>query len=623
MIKSKLMLNIISQKNIAIFSGFVIAVFILALVGVTVPITQAAENTGGSGILVLFDRAPGPEEHDLVKNLGGRVKYSFHIIPGLAIADVPSTACAGLSRNPHVLICTSDGEVHAIDAELDNTWGVKRIGAGTVHDGGNKGTGVKVAVIDSGVDYNHPDLAGRVVGGYDFVNSDTDPLDDNGHGTHVAGTVAALDNDVGVVGVGPEVSIYALKVLNSSGSGRWSDVIAALDWAVTNGIQATNNSYGSGSNPGGVVEAAFNAAEAAGIYHAAAAGNSGNCAGKGDNVGYPAKFASVIAVAATNKSDSRPCFSSTGPAVELSAPGVSINSTKLGGGYVEFNGTSMASPHVAGVAALVLKAGVTDANANGRVNDEVRDIMNATAEDLGATGKDNLYGYGLVAAAAAVAATVPPPPPAPAVNVVLSTDKSNYVSGTDTMAVLTAVVTDENGAAISGLTSSAFAATLNGTSAPVTFAETATAGTYTGNLDISALADGTYTVEVTVTDTRSVSGSGSASFTVGPAPVEPTTASVSSITYTTEGGKNSDKHLSVAVAIVDDLGNPVANASVSITLSHDSGTSWKGTGTTGTDGTVTFGLKNAPSGCYTTTVTGVTATGLTWDGVTPANNFCK
>lgn len=613
----------ISQKNTSFFSGFMAVVFLLTMVGVVVPASHAAADSDRSGILVLFDRAPGTEEHELVKNLGGRVKYSFHLIPGLAVADVPSTACAGLSRNPHVLACTADGEVYAIDAELDNTWGVKRIGAGTVHSGGNKGTGVKVAVIDSGVDYTHPDLSGRVAGGYDFVNGDTDPMDDNGHGTHVAGTVAALDNDVGVVGVGPEISIYALKVLNSSGSGYWSDVIAALDWAVTNGIQVTNNSYGSGQNPGGVVEAAFNNAEAAGLFHAAAAGNSGNCGGKGNNVGYPARYASVVAVSATNKDDARPCFSSTGDAVELAAPGVSINSTKLGGGYVEFNGTSMASPHVAGTAALVIAAGIVDANGNGRVNDEVRTTLNTTADDLGATGRDTWYGYGLVNAALAVAAIAPPLPPDPAVNVTIATDKSNYVSGTDTTAVLTAVVTDETGAAISGLSSLAFVTTLNAVSVSVTFTETATPGTYTGNLDISGMTDGTYTVEVTVTDTRSLSGTGSASFTLGPAPTEPTTASVSSIAYTTDGGKSNDKHLNVTVAVVDDSGNPVSGASVSITLNHNSGTSWNGAGTTGSNGFVTFTLKNAPSGCYATTVTNVTASGLTWDGTTPANNFCK
>ena len=721
------MFSITLSKNFSqkLFSGFVAAVLFVAGAALPFPNASVAGSPDEAGILLLFDRAPGPEEHALVQDFGGQVKYTFHLIPGLAVANVPSTACPGLSRNPHVLICTSDGEVQAIDAELDNTWGVKRIGAGTVHGGGNKGTGVKVAVIDSGIDYTHSDLGANFAGGYDFVNGDTDPMDDNGHGTHVAGTVAALKNSEGVVGAGPEASLYALKVLSSSGSGSWSDVIAALDWAAQNAIQVTNNSYGSGSNPGGVVEAAFDAAaDAAGMVNVAAAGNSGNCGGKGNNVGYPARFASVIAVAATNQSDTRPCFSSTGLDVELAAPGVKINSTKLGGGYVEFNGTSMASPHVAGTAALVLKAGISDANGNGKVNDEVRDSMNATAEDLGNAGRDSLYGFGLISASAAVAAVGPPSPAVnvaastdktsyvvgedtsavvtsvvtnenndsvsglsssafsttlngaavavtfsetatpgtyagaldissliagtytlevtvtdtqgvsgsgsasfsvvdPAVNMALSTDKTDYVSGQDTTAVLTAVVADETGNAISGLDSSAFAATLNGSPVSVTFTEDLTVGTYTGNLDISGLADGSYAAEVVVTDARGISGSDSAGFTIGPAPSEPTTASVNSITYATTGGKNNDKHLNSTVTAVDDFGNPVSGASVSITLNHDSGKSWSGTGTTGTNGTVTFSLNNAPAGCYTTSVTDVTADGLSWDGTTPENGFCK
>jgi len=124
-------------------------------------------------------------------------------------------------------------------------------------------------------------------------------------------------------------------------------------------------------------------------------------------------------------------------------------------------------------------------------------------------------------------------------------------------------------------------------------------------------------------DTRGVSGSGSATFTVGPAPTEATIASVNSINYATSGGKNNDKHLSVTVAVVDNLGSSVMSASVSIILSHDSGKSWNGDGTTGTNGTVTFSLRNAPSGCYETTVTNVVAEGLTWDGLTPTNGICK
>lgn len=273
---------------------------------------------------------------------------------------------------------------------------------------------------------------------------------------------------------------------------------------------------------------------------------------------------------------------------------------------------------MAGTAALVIQAGVTDKNGNGKVNDEVRDTMNATALDLGSAGRDPQYGFGLVQADAAVAAVGPPPP---AVNVALSTDKNSYdTAAGETTAVLTAVVTDENSGAISGLTDSAFSTTLDGLPVSVTFSETATPGTYTGSLDLTGVADGQHTVSVTATDTRGVSGSGSASFTTGSTP---TTVHVDSVTYATEGGKGNNLHLLITVALVDNLGNAVSGASVSIDLYLDGVLYGSATGTTGTDGKVTFKANKAPSGCYTTTVTSVIASGLTWDGLTPANQFCK
>jgi len=347
-------------------------------------------------VLIGFDRQPGSNEEGIVRGAGGAIKHTYHLVPAVA-ASIPEAAIQGLLRNPRVTMIEPDITVYAIDDELSNSWGVKRIGAGTVHDGGNKGAGVKVAIIDSGIDYTHPDLDDNYAGGYDFVNSDTDPMDDDGHGTHVAGTIAAEDNEVGVVGVAPEASIYALKVLEG-GTGDYSDVIAAIQWAVDNGIQVTNNSYGSSSDPGELVKAAFDTAYYThGMLHVAAAGNNGNPPGRGDNVIYPARWDSVIAVAATDESDKRARWSSTGLDVELSAPGVNINSTLVGGGYGGMNGTSMASPHVAGTAALVITSGITG-------NDAVRQQLVDTADDLGDTGWDTKYGYGLVDAAEAAAA---------------------------------------------------------------------------------------------------------------------------------------------------------------------------------------------------------------------------
>lgn len=574
-------------------------------------------------VLIGFNRQPGPAEEALVRRAGGSIKYTYHLVPAIA-ASLPENAIDALRRNPNVTTIEPDGLFHKIDfaTELSNTWGVNRIGAGTVHGNGDTGANVKVAIIDSGVDYTHPDLGGclddacKVAGGFDFVNNDSNPMDDDGHGTHVAGTVAANRDGLGVVGVAPDAKLYALKVLNSSGSGSYSDVIKALQWVVDNSIKITNNSYGSSGDPGTLVKAAFDNSYAAGVLHVAAAGNSGNCAGKNDSVIYPAKYSSVIAVAATNQSDTRSCWSSTGPAVELSAPGVTIKSTKMGGGYVEFSGTSMASPHVAGAAALLLGTGASLSNA------QIRDILTSTAQDLGAAGQDSLYGFGLVNTAAAVSAVSSPPPPTPAVNVTLGTDKSSYVSGTDADAILTASVTDEQGSAISDLSPAAFATTIDGNFASVTFTQTATAGTYTGSLSLSGLATTTHNVTVTVTDTRPISGSGSASFTIT-STSNATTATVPSITYATTGGKNNDKHLNITVQVNDDLGNAVSGAAVSINLWRNGSPIASGSGTTGSSGTVTFVYNNAPSGAYTTVVTGVVAAGLTWDGVTPDNSFTK
>jgi subtilisin len=574
-------------------AGFTVLALVFGFLGLGTSGSLAAGNSNRVNVLIGFKDFPGPNEQALVRGQGGTIKHSYHLVPAIA-ANVPESAITGLLKNPRVARIDLDGTVYAIDTELDNTWGVKRIGAGTVHDGGNKGTGIKVAVIDSGIDYTHPDLDANFSGGYDFVNDDTDPMDDNGHGTHVAGTVAAEDDNMGVVGVAPEASLYALKVLGSGGSGSWSDVIAALQWAVDNGIQVTNNSYGSGQNPGGIVQAAFDNSAAAGILHIAAAGNSGNPKGKGNNVGYPARYDSVVAVAATDKNDNRASFSSTGDQVELAAPGVDINSTKLGGGYVEFNGTSMASPHVAGTAALVIAAGIADANGNGLINDEVRQVMNETAEDLGDPGRDSHYGFGLIAAAAAVAAAAP--------------SATGSISGT---------VTDAD-----TLDPIAGATVTDGTRSATTDS--------TGYYLISDVPEGTYTVTASATGyqdaSQSVTVTGGSTSTVSfslQAVTEVASVVVDSITYTTEGGKNQDKHLLITIALVDDLGNAVSGASVSIDLFRDGSLVGSGTGTTGTDGTLTFALRNAKSGCYETTVTSVTAEGLNWDGITPANGFCK
>jgi PKD repeat protein len=333
-----------------------------------------------------------------VQETGGEVRYSYRFVPAAA-ANLSETQISRFRADPRVDYIEEDGLVHALDPELDNSWGVKHIGAGNVHSY-NKGAGVKVAIIDTGIDYTHPDLDGNYAGGYDFVNSDNSPMDDNGHGTHCAGIAAAEDNGEGVVGVAPEASVYGVKVLNSSGSGYLSDVVAGIQWAIDNGMDIISMSLGTNYNYK-TLEDACDKAAAAGILLVAAAGNdySVRLGTEQDTVDYPARYGSVIAVGAIDNTDTKASFSSTGLALELAAPGVNIKSTYRGGGYASGSGTSMACPHVAGTAALVLAGPGGD----------VRAILQNTADDLGNPGRDKWYGFGLVDADEAAGAPAGPP----------------------------------------------------------------------------------------------------------------------------------------------------------------------------------------------------------------------
>ena len=383
----------ISLITIVIFS------LVLAL-SLAIPVQAQPQSQSQEMVKVLigFRGSLGNAEQQMVKDAGGHIQHTYRRTSTVA-ATLPAAAVQVLRESANVAFIEEDGFVQALDQQLP--WGIDRINAESVHPS-NKGNGVKVAIIDTGIDISHPDL--NVQGGISCVSHTTSWDDDNGHGTHVAGIIAALDNTTGVIGVAPEAGLYAVKALNGSGTGNWSNVIAGIDWAIDNGMQVINMSIGSlrGSK---ALENACNDAWNAGIVLVAAAGNNN---GTG-TVLYPAKYSSVIAVGATDSKNTVAGFSDIGRELELAAPGVNIRSTYKGESYTTMSGTSMASPYVAGAAALLIASGIKDANGDGHINDEVRQRLDATAIDLGSTGRDNQYGYGLVDAFNACTATTSAP----------------------------------------------------------------------------------------------------------------------------------------------------------------------------------------------------------------------
>jgi len=278
----------------------------------------------------------------------------------------------------------------------DQAWGV------------SMGKGINVAVLDTGIDYNHPDLSPNYAGGVSFVPGTT-PMDDQGHGTHCAGIIAAARNGSGVVGVAPEASLYAVKVLDKEANGLFGWSIAGVDWCMHNGIQVINMSLGCESAPT-ALELICNKAWSSGLLIVAGAGNQdGNpVPPQESNVEYPARYKNVIAVSSIDSSNVIAPNSARGREVDLCAPGVLIWSTLPGGKCGKLSGTSVACPHVAGVAALARAAHLP-----GISNKQVWDLLASTADDLGRTGRDSSYGYGRVNAKVAVASASFPPPNMP------------------------------------------------------------------------------------------------------------------------------------------------------------------------------------------------------------------
>lgn len=360
-------------------------------------------------VIIGFKKTVGPSEDDFIRGHGGAVKKEFHIISAIS-AKVPEENIENMKKDSRVKYIVNDSIFKVAD-EYTASWGVQHINSQFVHDQNIKGSGIKIAVLDTGIDYNHVDLNANFKGGVSFVLDqygnviNPDGLDDSydSHGTHVAGIIAADDNGIGVIGVAPDASLYAVKVLDGAGFSTASWIISGIEWAMDKGSNIITMSLESTEDNTAVFEA-VNVAYNSGILLVAAGGNT-----YGGSINYPAAYDSVIAVTATDMNDQKASFSPIDPKIEIAAPGMDIYSTIINNGYGYRSGTSMAAPHVTGVAALIYSTNFNDLNRDGKYdNKDVRLLLHNT-KDLGIIGRDDTFGYGLVDAQMAVLGIVSKP----------------------------------------------------------------------------------------------------------------------------------------------------------------------------------------------------------------------
>ena len=362
------------------------------------------DEDGKVSVIIGFTGAPArgaqrqsslAQQKSLVEIFGGDVGKGFTIINAVT-ARLPLKAVEALSKRHEVSYLEPDYKVTLFTQETP--WGIDRIFGPEKYTfptwDHSRGEGIAVAVLDTGIDEKCVDLP-ALLGGVNTIDSTHWGSDEHGHGTHVAGIIAAVDNDIDMVGAAPDAGLYSVKVMDDSGWGTYSSVIAGIEWVLNKNIPIMNMSIGGGSHSKALKDA-VDAAYAGGTLLVAAAGNQGNSV---DNVLYPARYSSVIAVSASDSNNNLASFSSRGPSIELIAPGDSILSLIPGNSMGRSSGTSMAAPHVAGSAALLWGANPELSNVN------LRNTLRQSAEDLGLSSDEQ--GYGLVRADLAVAQVLP------------------------------------------------------------------------------------------------------------------------------------------------------------------------------------------------------------------------
>jgi minor extracellular protease Epr len=404
-------------------------VVLLVLMGMAPSVKAQGVN---ERVIVLFKNRV---DKKVVVQAKGSINREYRNVNALAVS-VPAKAIKGLKNNPGILAVEPDVRVRVKQQTAD--WGINRTDAPAAWSSNFTGKGVKIAVVDTGIS-KHDDLI--IAGGAAFTSYTASYLDDNGHGTHVAGIIGARNNGYGTVGIAHEASLYAVKVLGKDGSGYLSEVVAGIDWSITNKMDIINLSLGS-TTSSSTLKQVVDKAYSQGILVVAAAGNNGTSDGSGDTVNYPARYETAIAVAATDSKDQRGTFSATGSTVEVAAPGVNVLSTYLNNQYVRMSGTSMAAPYAAGNLALLKQAYPTLSHV------ELRAKLREQVIDLGTAGRDTWFGFGLIQAPKEGQAPVGSEPKQLETRTTVVTNKTSYLAGESVH--ITVRATDAEGKIIQG-----------------------------------------------------------------------------------------------------------------------------------------------------------------------------